>query len=351
MSQFRFLHLSDFHLSLHPDGSCDLDSLIGVGMHIENCINDLDFVVISGDIVETADKRSLAAAKDFLSGELNAPPLSTGAGVVDRVNTSFSLLNQDLQVSLMPGNHDRMLGEKIRSGSKRFEQYFGKDWNAGNPDQTSARSRASGSEFVKTYSLKKGNENLCLCFADFSLRRTRDTVPLLGSLGKGKVYEDTLAVLDQETKSIKQGHEGTQTAVVWVLHFSPHPAVNFQLSMDNIQAFNDKVVENEVQLVLAGHTHEPHNSWSPRDDLMFQYKDWLFVAGSASAGVKHTTMSNQNSSVTPHSFYDITLEINKSVIAEGTYTEYQRRRLPIPSGYDFCPTSEKSIPIRFKTSP
>lgn len=93
---FKFAFLSDTHIG-SPNGSAEADLRRTIGDI--NAMNDIDFVVITGDITELGSAKELALAKKILD--------------------SFRL-----KYYIIPGNHDTGWSE---SGGQEFTSVFGND--------------------------------------------------------------------------------------------------------------------------------------------------------------------------------------------------------------------------------
>lgn len=92
--QFKFAWITDTHVG----GITGADDLINTVNDI-NSLNDLDFVILSGDITETGKTRDLIEAKNIL----------------DKLRKPYHII---------PGNHDTKWSE---SGCTKFSQIFGKE--------------------------------------------------------------------------------------------------------------------------------------------------------------------------------------------------------------------------------
>ena len=92
--QFKFAWITDTHVG----GITGADDLINTVNDI-NSLNDLDFVILSGDITETGKTKDLIEAKNIL----------------DKLRKPYHII---------PGNHDTKWSE---SGCTKFSQIFGKE--------------------------------------------------------------------------------------------------------------------------------------------------------------------------------------------------------------------------------
>ena len=94
--EFKFAYFTDLHISTsNPDASIDLHNSV----ECVNKLDDIDFIIVSGDITETGDLLSLQDAKTILD-KLQKPYFIT------------------------PGNHETKWSE---SGSTDFNKVFGDD--------------------------------------------------------------------------------------------------------------------------------------------------------------------------------------------------------------------------------
>jgi len=225
-----------FATSYHP---LALDSLINFVLSRD----ELNAIVLSGDIATTGFEPDLLKAKEFLEGP-PAGAFSAGASV---------LANIDVPVWVLPGNHDRFIytGQEwfFSPGGTLFDQILSNHW--------------SGK--VRAYPpLRNVNDRLSvlLLAADFGLQKSSDSTRLhrFNKLAQGRVYEQVLATLESETIS-QQRHEilecpNHQLVTLWAIHFPP-AFEGLSASKSLLQAADlvSKAEALNIQAVLAGHTH------------------------------------------------------------------------------------------------
>ncbi len=328
MAEFRFLHISDLHLTTCPfSGAWDISSLIKIGKYINKHSNSLDLIVLSGDLSENADQSNLKAARELLLGDSpNAARLSSSVHISALKN--HPIVRKEIPVCVLPGNHDRFFGlGNSKSGSKEFESVFGDNWEFGNPNQFAVTHSLSGCEFVKTYTHPKESEFLTFCLADFSLAKSTDTLPVIGSLGNGKVYANRLNALIAETRRIKDDPALKNSALIWVIHFSPHTSVPNVLKLLNSREFSQSVADYDIPIVLAGHTHQPlFANADQRTRQNEKFRNLLLVAGSATAGKQYATHKPSNPFVGPFSFNDVRVFTNSGKMQQLDCFKFERPR-------------------------
>ena len=225
-----------FATSYHP---LALDSLVNFVTER----NELDAVILSGDIATTGFEHDLLKAREFLEG----PP--AGAYAVGLT----VLANIGIPVWILPGNHDRYIykGREwfFSPGGTLFDQILRNHW----------------SDKVRAYPLlRNAGERLSvlLVAADFSLQKSSDSTRLhrFNKLAQGRVYKEVLSALATETLQ-----QQTQAALrfpdhelvtLWAVHFPPN-FKGLSASKSLLQAADvvSKAEDLNVQAILAGHTH------------------------------------------------------------------------------------------------
>jgi hypothetical protein len=96
---------------------------------------------------------------------------------------------------------------------------------------------------------------LAFAYADFTLRtRTEAEFPsAIMAFGQGRIYDDVLADLRNETTRLRQQYGNIP--VVWMVHFAPYECgsslklIDHQKLLDSAKAFG-------IFTTLCGHTHE-----------------------------------------------------------------------------------------------
>lgn len=274
MEAFRIVQLSDLHLSRYPSNESFLeatraewflrtfvgcnnpiyptsyspDRAIKLLRQLDREQKHIDAIVISGDLATTGNAADLQVALDYLEGTPQ-----WGWGIFHR---RLPALLDMAKVALLPGNHDRFNGLLLRPGSTEFENKFGPDWSAG--QAIVVERMGSG---VRAISLTKHDTTIWICSADFTLRRYGDSKGKAGWLGQGRVYEDTLKIL--ETATTKYRDAMPPAAVIWFVHFPPEfPGSSSVLGLLDDDELIAAAARNGVQLICAGHTHQFDNYYT-----------------------------------------------------------------------------------------
>ncbi len=262
-ADFTFIHLSDIHLCVEPNrknilsyGPREIDTLIaqlkrrrkpkfrsllypatyspetlsGVARFCADWSEEIDAVLISGDLCTTGTASDLNVGANFLS----SPFLR---GVLAR-NYFPSISETAPEIILIPGNHDRYANNLGEPNSVAFDLKF--------------------SEYLPNFSNRVGyavfeKDGFCLCFAvaDFSLRSKADAIPPL-HFGRGKVYDDVLEGLGRVTSELRVKHKNCQ--VVWLVHFPPYDC-GFELKLIDSEYLLNASIDYDVKYLLCGHTH------------------------------------------------------------------------------------------------
>ena len=161
---------------------------------------------------------------------------------------------------MMPGNHDRYVGDILFPGGTEFETVFGNDWKAGQSfpvDQSEKNIRG-------VYFKKNGTHFHVLC-TDFSLTSklvaALNTAPpdsLVSHAGQGHVKQNILNGLIKVTQKIKESR--SDDVVIWATHFPPQfPNVGKHLKLISEDRLTKAANECGVSLIISGHTHEDNH--------------------------------------------------------------------------------------------
>jgi hypothetical protein len=269
MVSFRFLHISDLHISSEsgrdepvlteikrwkawlrgearfktpPSYSWDIaDRLARFVCYYKNVFQvDLDFILATGDLATTGETPDLSAAFKYLNGPILAEWWQ------DDLTQTASLATVAKRF-LLPGNHDRFKGKWYRPGNRLFDSVFDLLWKAKNG--------------VMAVTRTKEKETLGIVLVDLSLRSVLDGTKFRrlyrvgGIWGQGMVYDDTLDTLKAETERlIKDGCH-----VIWATHFEPNNIVkNLELiGAEKIIKLAEKL---KIKHIFCGHLHRLLNS-------------------------------------------------------------------------------------------
>lgn len=193
--------------------------------------------VVSGDVSATGSNEDLADSKDYLLG-------------VPRLNWSSDLGKplvgiEPEKLVVLPGNHDRYQGRLLWPGGKAFDSAYASHWKP---------SSACGRVQSQVFSLE--GESLIVASADFTLARVKDgSPPVIGYIGTGRVYRETIDALVAQTEALKV--DANTSAVVWVVHYPPRfSGITPTLSLHDDHLLADAAESSGVGVILCGHTHE-----------------------------------------------------------------------------------------------
>lgn len=284
MTVFHIAHLSDLHFGVSPRrgnmASRGLRSklaavLAGHGVlpptHDPDCAemlaaelyqranrldlsdDELDLLIVSGDLATTGLQDDLAAAHRFLESSPDvAFYRNPGPGETPYSADLATLEGIATHQFYVPGNHDRYMNNHFVPGSTLFDTVF------------SARLGTMKNGVQSILLTKAGNpghgnsaqpERLAIIGADGCLRDSNDasTPTQLFMKGQGRLYPDTLQELIDRTNLARQA--AVDVTVVWVVHFPPHDHVPLLFRMRDFEALESESALLGVKVILSGHTH------------------------------------------------------------------------------------------------
>lgn len=289
MACFRLFHLSDLHIAVKENVLGGLDYLYqnqfpdsrvrwleasswnkGLGDAVLALAarnrSLLDAVLVSGDLATTGSDANLARAFGFITTLQTVVAWPSGP--------ASDPASPDRRLILFPGNHDRFGWHLNLPGNQQFDTVFNRYWTPPRPPGQ-----------VQTTVLEKDGEELAIVQADFSLKRRHHAGLLsLNYLGQGKVYQEVLQELVQETRDQRTNPStGQGRAIVWAIHFPPKfPTITEPLRLldeENLLAEVQKLVQ-DLSLphldLFAGHTH----SWRQYEPLANPFLR-VYCAGTA----------------------------------------------------------------------
>lgn len=295
METFRLFHLSDLHFSAKEIGwrneivsvgsffsrwtlsklfsgkifypsTFDKDVALAAAEYIYRERNNVDALVITGDLATTGDDQDLTVARNFLLGDV--PPSWKGGGFL----RSYPILGSGLNTVIMPGNHDRYRTTRrawLHPGGQGFEVVFDRDWSLLS-EQPGLKVHGVGGggralsdpDSVRFFQFTKGTERLLIFCADFTLRAPHDSCyqSNFGYMGQGRVYLDTVGLLKDLTMVARMCTR-PKNAVIWLIHFPPEDtdqqcATCNNLSLLDSEYLIEAAAECQVDLFLAGHIHK-----------------------------------------------------------------------------------------------
>ncbi len=266
MGIIRILHVSDFHFCVEPrrenlylrlrrpksrtishflsentrisfwrPESYDPDLADALAMFCAENVDEIDLVLVTGDLATTGLANDLGVAKSFVEAPVTSGYLAA--------NGTASIHHEDLPVFVMPGNHDRYRGDSAEPGSNTFDLSFAKT------DENSYRSTDS-------IVLEAGDGDLLgIISCDHCLGVAGDAdIPVaLCKYGQGRVYESRLLQLERETENMRRKHK--RINILWVSHFPLFDGVPFGLKLkykENLLALAEKM---GIEIILSGHVH------------------------------------------------------------------------------------------------
>ena len=191
----------------------------------------LDAILITGDLANWGDRRSLLVAHRFVAAEA-----SDGWHDASRLPT---LGGSNVPLHLLPGNHDRYSAWGYGgAGGTLFDEVFHSYWSVG--------------QGVASFILK---ESLGVVMGDLTLKSAFHGTSPGGVWGQGKVYLETIAFMKLETELLRARHPNI--AVFWAVHFAPA----FEGLPEDLQLIEEERLlsaarEMGIHQLLCGHTHE-----------------------------------------------------------------------------------------------
>lgn len=272
MSIIKILHVSDLHISKYPflkqldrrspatyydairngtyaasHSTRKLRALVSLVYRLRD---QIDAVLITGDIATTGLDYDLALALAFVDGPTDAHDSRTSHGFP-------TISGADIPVFLLPGNHDRY---KLRlkrlgyaPGGRLFHQVFYRHWQGD----------------VRVSKIIKADFVAGIVAADFSLRSWRDAEGpnyLVNQYSQGRVYPDILKTCIDETVAFREQYQKIRNVfIIWAVHFPAIPGQ--EETYMKLRSREDLIVaadQNGVSLLLSGHTHDPFEFASPR---------------------------------------------------------------------------------------
>jgi len=265
MATFRFLHVSDLHISVTPRkvgvgdvllgalkgltqisrvSSQDPDLLEAVAALAYNRRNVIDAIIITGDLATTGNRDDLDEAFNFVDG-------SVGGRVpwLDSRNKP-TLQGARRPIVLIPGNHDRFKGLWCKPGGDEFDKVFKKYWSVGQSAQILCLLPANSPELV-------------IIGADFTLRHKTHAQGRGGMWGQGKVYpKGPLKKLAHLTNTIRSANP--DVGIIWSVHFPPDfPEGERALKLIDEEELIKAATSCGVTVLLTGHTHNPKRFVTP----------------------------------------------------------------------------------------
>ncbi|MCG6553521.1 MAG: metallophosphoesterase [Candidatus Magnetominusculus sp. LBB02] len=242
------MHLSDLHLTAQVDSwflqlglyeVCDEDILRVLSETIYDWRDELDAVLISGDIATTGRDIDLSFAINLFSSTAQSGNLRKD------FQSHYKFDDFGKPIIIVPGNHDRFRSIFALPGGFSFDRYFEKYWNCGN-------------KRVQAHLLPNDIEpRLAIICADFSLKSVQHITTPTGHPGQGKVDDTILQYLIDKTKEISDSF--AECAFIWMIHFAPNCEGHFEIGKNHSLIDYNKLIEaamdTNVKHIFCGHTH------------------------------------------------------------------------------------------------
>lgn len=262
MVTFRFLHLSDLHLreqkllESFPLPSARMQNgrmeILINGRSVANDVLRLheivrsklhpqyvDLTIITGDMADKGDRRSIQIAFDHLC------------------QSEKAIFPDSFQRVFVPGNHDRYRHTKFwdyNPGGESFDQIFHREWSGGHGG---VHHRAIARICPKT----GAREAIGVVCGDFSLQEKSDATTPFGILGQGKAYPEIINRMEETTRKLADQY--SPIFIVWALHFPPHYPYgdrldnrNGMMELIDSQQLIDSANRCQISHILCGHAHE-----------------------------------------------------------------------------------------------
>ena len=218
-------------LTVYRPASHDRRALLAATEFIRSVHEDLDLLILLGDLATTGQTHDiLAAQRVFVE-----PSISRH--IDGKLNAGMGGLGIPLHI--VPGNHDRYKDDFGTPGGKLFDAAF------------EAYYQPKRSVCLET--VKRGDVTLGIVSADFCYNEN-EPVGRLKKLGMGRASPVVLAELDRQTSRWKDQHPGKP--VVWAIHFSPSESVDNTLRLENRSEVIELAKNLGVRHIFCGHTHE-----------------------------------------------------------------------------------------------
>jgi Calcineurin-like phosphoesterase len=217
------------NFGFYPSSYSDEISEIGAKF-IYDFGGEFDLLVASGDIATIGTKRSIDAAREFVSSPYRAAYLTS--------KHAPTLGGNKRRIFLLPGNHDRFKNLFGATGARYFDEAFKKYW----PENRSVSSRVLG----------KNGDAVALVSGDFCLQ-SDDDAHGINRLGRGKVYQGIVDEMVARTIELREKYPGV--VLIWVVHFPPVQVTDTRLLLIDHHLLEGAASRAGVSFILAGHLH------------------------------------------------------------------------------------------------
>jgi predicted phosphodiesterase len=261
MSDFRLLHVSDFHFSIWPSqrhwyeifsqtpwasisqyeqgklrnfptGYSPQIASIAAKVIFE-MRSQFDLLAITGDVATT--EGCLASAREFTHSMAQFKWLNSEyAPTLQAANKAMILL---------PGNHDRYKDNSGAPGGTHFNVVYQDEWRKPH-------------RYVNHRVIEKDGEALACLAVDFCLRKEQDAGKpyRVNRWGRGKAYDDAIKNLETRTKAIRRRIKNV--TVIWLAHFPAMSSTPSKYRLNDARAFIAAADRQQIPLILSGHLHK-----------------------------------------------------------------------------------------------
>ncbi len=199
-------------------------------------------LLLSGDIAATGMELDLKAAFEFLDGPAGPRVKHMTAAL------SATIADGHFDVFLVPGNHDRYIGNTGMPGGTAFDRLSRHHW--GNPNPRVVTRIVEDDET---------GSHLAIVAADMCLPRSSWFRNLSAShYGQGQATTEVVALLCHRTDELRRDYENI--GVCWMIHFPP--TLNAGDVSDELKLIDSNLVEQaankcDIRLIISGHIHRP----------------------------------------------------------------------------------------------
>lgn len=193
-----------------------------------------DGIIITGDLATTGTPSDISVAKSFVDEPARSGFLSD--------NRMPTLQSSTLPIYVFAGNHDRYENNKAAPNSVLFDLSFSKY-------------QRPSTKYVGYWVSEKRGQRLGFVYADFSIRSRSDAEYLspIFAYGQGRVYEDVLADLVEQTQAIWR--EEGRIPILWLIHFAPFPC-GLHLKFIDYEKIVSAAKALGILATVCGHTHQ-----------------------------------------------------------------------------------------------
>ena len=219
-------------------------------------------MLMSGDVAATGTDADLRVGAEFLYGT----PLAMVPSLATSGRPTVAAAGHE--VCLVPGNHDRYLGDLGSPGSVRFDHYFASHWERDVPVR------------VTVVQDVESETKLAVVAADMCLPRGfAGGVLNLRRYGHGLATQETVDLMRRRTDDVRDRQR--DVGVCWMLHFPP--TLNPNDVDDDLSLIDGHRVEGAarslgIELIIAGHVH--------RSDVFARGRLQVVCAGSATCSLE-----------------------------------------------------------------